>query len=320
MSNPIYSFSTVKREQSKASIVIEGLSGKGKSGLALILAKALAGDWENVFNVDTENNSIQLYDGIPCSLGGKFENFKHANFSPEIKFRPSNYKAFKEAAIEAGAKALIFDSITHAWNAEGGILDMVAEKKQNNTRYSKDSYAVWGDEEVVKEKQLLMELFRDHRVHMICTVRVKEKMEYEADAATGKNKIVSLGEQQIMQADLKYEPDLVLSMVTPGSKDKAPVAHVVKSRYAILEVDKDYEFTPGLCEQIRKYLEEGTSPEELLEQQRQEYITGVKQFLDTNKNAVPLWKQLKADKGYAETKLEEMPLDTIKEIFLAITN
>ena len=320
MSSPIYSFSTVKREQSKASIVIEGLSGKGKSGLALILAKALAQDWEKVFDVDTENNSIQLYDGIPCSLGGKFENFKHANFSPEIKFKPSNYKAFKEAAIAEGAKALIFDSITHAWNAEGGILDLVAEKKQTNTRYSKDSYAVWGDEEVVKEKQLLMELFRDHRVHMICTVRVKEKMEYEVDAATGKNKIVSLGEQQIMQADLKYEPDLVLSMISPGSKDKAPVAHVVKSRYVILEAGKDYEFTEALCNQIREYLEEGTSPEELLAKQKEEYVAGVKEYLDSNKNAVPVWQQLKTNKGYEKVKLEDMPLDVIKEIFLALTN
>lgn len=49
MSNPMFSFSTVKRSQCKASILIEGLSGRGKSGLALVLANALADTPENVF-------------------------------------------------------------------------------------------------------------------------------------------------------------------------------------------------------------------------------------------------------------------------------
>ena len=63
--NPLFQFQEATREQSKASILIEGLSGKGKSGLALILAYYLAGeDWSKVFDIDTENNSVNLLQPV----------------------------------------------------------------------------------------------------------------------------------------------------------------------------------------------------------------------------------------------------------------
>lgn len=320
MSNPLFSFSKVKREQCKASILIEGLSGKGKSGLALILGKALASDWDKVFAIDTENSSLKLFDGIGCSSGDTFKDFQVANFTPQMGFKPSNYEAFREAAIDAGAEVLIQDSISHAWSYSGGILDMVARIKEQNTRYQRDSYAAWGAEEIVKEKQKLNELLRDHRCHVISTVRVKEKMEYETDA-NGKASLVSLGEQEIMQNDIKYEPDLVLHMVEPGCAKplKFPKAKIVKSRYAIFTVGETYEFTPQICNQLKQYLNEGASPEELLEQQRQDYIQAVTEYLGSNKQKEALWKQLKKDKGCENVKLTDMPLNIIKELLTTIT-
>ena len=319
MANPNYGFAKVKRAKSKASILIEGLSGRGKSGLALILAKALANDnWEDVYAIDTENGSLKLYDGLKCSSGGKFSDFNVAEFNPELGFKPSHYLGYREAAIESGAKVLIQDSITHAWSYSGGILDMVAELKKNNTRYQKDSYAAWGDDMIVKEKNLLFELFRDRRCHVISTVRVKEKMEYDKDE-NGKTILASLGEQQIMQNDVKYEPDLVLHMIEPGGANKAPRAKVVKSRYAILEVDQTYEFTEQLCNQLAKYLDEGVDPDALLEQQRKEYVDGIKDYLDNNKQAIPLWNILKKDAGFESVPLADIDLNALKQLFVKLT-
>lgn len=321
--NPMFNFSTVSREQSKASILIEGLSGKGKSGLALLLGYYLAGEkWEDVFDIDTENNSIQLFADIPSSAGIKFENFKVGNFTPDLKYKPSHYGAFKEAAINEGAKVIINDSISHAWSYEGGILDRISELKKTNARYQRDSYAAWGDDEIVSEKQKLYQLFRDHRCHIISTVRVKEKMEYDKDD-NGKTILRSLGEQEIMQADVKYEPDLVLHMISPGKctsdEIKHPVAKVIKSRYVILEEGETYEFTPSLCLQLKDYLEKGTSPEELLEKQRLEYVEFIKEYLDTHPSALPIWKVAKEDAGYKDTPLTEMPLKVLKPIFIKLT-
>lgn len=319
--NPVFKFDTVKREQCKASILIEGLSGTGKSGLALILGRALADDWSKVFAIDTENESLKLFEGLKCTSGGNFENFQVGHFTPDIGFKPTNYEAFKEAAIEAGAQVVIQDSVSHAWSYKGGILDMVSDLKKTNARYQRDSYAVWGDDTIVAEKQKLYELFRDHRVHIISTVRVKEKMEY--DNSDGKTKLVSLGEQQIMQADVKYEPDLVLHTISPGCTShgevKYPVAKIIKSRYAFLEVGETYEFTPQLCKQLKQYLDEGISPEEILEEQRKDYVAAITAYLDEHQNAVALWNQLKKDEGHEKDKIEDLPLEVLKKLYITLT-
>ena len=321
--NPMFQFEEATREQSKASILIEGLSGKGKSGLALMLGYYLAGeDYTKVYDIDTENNSVNLFTGIKCSDGNTFEGFKHGKFTPDLKYKPSHYQAFKEAAIAAGAKVVINDSISHAWTYEGGILDMVNELKNNNSRYQRDAYAAWGADEIVTEKQKLFQLFRDYRCHMISTVRVKEKMEYDKDE-NGKTILKSLGEQEIMQADVKYEPDLVLHMIEPGravdNEIRHPRARVIKSRYVILKEGEIYNFTPTLCKQIAEYLEEGASPDEILEKQRQEYIKGISNYLDEHKNAVAIWKVIKEENKCEKTPIEELPLDILKPAFIRLT-
>lgn len=317
--NPLFSFETVKREQCKASIVIEGLSGKGKSGLALIIATALAkGDQSKVFDIDTENGSVRLFDGLTSSAGYIFQGFKVANYTEDLSYKPSNYLLFQKVAIQEGAEAIIQDSISHAWTGRGGILEQVSNLKTNVKRYQTDSYAAWGDQGVVNEKQALFKLFRNKDAHIISTVRVKEKMEYGTDDK-GKTVLTSLGEQQIMQADVKYEPDLVLHMVEPGSPKKHPKARVIKSRYAILTEGDTYDFDPVLCSQLAEYLHEGTSPEELLEMQRQDFVVGITNFLDSNPAKVQVWNVLKDSNGQKDVPLENIPLDELKKLFIMLT-
>jgi hypothetical protein len=318
-------FEDAQRVQCKASIEFEGLSGTGKSGAAMLTAKILAGeDWKSVFALDTENRSLRLLVGTPCSDGSKYGSFKVAELTPDIGYAPSNYLAIRETAVIAGAKVFVQDSISHAWQYKGGVLDKVAElKASGNARYSKDAYAAWGNEEVVNEKNKLLEMIRDERVHVISTVRVKEKMEYTTDTTTGKTKLESLGEQQIQQADLKYEPDLVLHMLKPGSNRNGKIEHprvrVVKTRYAFLEKDEEYDWTPELINQLKSYLEEGVDPETLFEQQRQEYISGVKELI-ANPSKKAIAQVMKTDLGYENTKLADMPLKAIKQLYIGLTD
>ena len=173
------------------------------------------------------------------------------------------------------------------------------------------------------EKQKLFQLFRDHRVHMIATVRVKEKMEYQFNEQKNKNEMVSLGEQEIMQADVKYEPDLVLHMVEPGRAYGKTISHpkarVVKSRYVILQEGETYEFTSSLCKDLVAYLNEGTSPAEIMEKQRKEYIENTTKYLDEHQSKVNVWNVIKEDAGYKNVPLTDMPLDVIKSLFIKLT-
>lgn len=310
-----------KRLACKASIIIEGLPGEGKSGLALLLAYILAGeDWEKVGHIDTENKSADLFVGIPCSNGKTYGEFLVCPLDKIVGFSPSNFLAAREALIEAGVNSVIKDSISHAWQYDGGVLDIVSKAKNKNAHYAKDKYAVWGDDEVVREKLNLIALIRDSRVHVITTVRVKEKMEY-VDGEKGKE-LRSMGEQQIQQADLKYEPDLVLHMISPGYNEDGIVTHpkvkVLKSRYIIFKKNQEYDCTPEVIYQLKQYLEEGADPLELLELQRKEYVEATKDFLNNNPSARAIWNVMKKDAGFQDIKLENMPLEALKKLFIIL--
>lgn len=331
MAIPISSFQKLNREACKASIMIEGLTGKGKSGLALMLAYGLEGGfinpdkispeantinpWDKIFAIDSENRSLNLFIGIPASWGKPFGQFYGTQLTSEDGYAPSNYLYLRDEAVKAGAGTVISDSVTHMWTAKGGVLDKVNDIKLKNPKM--DNYRVWGDPEVAAEKQNLIDVIRDHRCHVITTVRVKEKFEMQFNSEKQRNEVVSLGEQQLQQEGLKYEPDLVLHMIEAGSGNprKNPKAKVIKSRYAILTEGETYEFTPQLCEQLRQYLAEGVSIESLLEQQRKDYVEAIKNILDTNVSAKTIWNVLKEDAGVKDMKLTDIPLQTLKQLY-----
>lgn len=303
-------FRKVERQKVKASIMIEGLQGTGKSGLALAIAKVLAKDWSKIYAIDTENQSLDLFDGIKLSTGEDVKDFNKVDLTVDDGFAPSNYMKLREAAIADGAEVVIMDSISHMWNRKGGLLDKVSEAQAQGL----DSYRSWGTDENRKEKELIFDLVRSPKAHIITTVRDKEKFGMEFDETKGKNKVVSLGEQQVQQEGLKYEPDLVLRMVSAGAPDgTAPVAEVLKSRYTILRVGEEYEFTAELLEQLRQYLAEGVDPEVILKAQKEEVMKAIKDYCTTPARK-SIWKSLKESAGF-EGKLEDMPLETMKQLY-----
>lgn len=305
-----FQFRDATRQQAKASILIEGLTGKGKSGLALLIGRALAeGDLSKVYAVDTENKSLDLFQGIRLSTGEICLPFKKVDILPIHGYSPSNYIACKENAIRAGAVALINDSITHMWTREGGVLDIVSELQKT----SKNQYTVWGDDKVVKEKQAIYNTVRDNRIHIINTVRVKEK--FEMITEDGKNVPKSVGEQELQMPDLKFEPDLVLHMERAGTiKGDAPIARVVKSRYAILEEGKSYSFDDMILSQLVTYLKEGADPAVLLEQQRLELTKVIASILDTDASKRTMFPLLKEQQGYKDVALTDLPLDGLQTL------
>lgn len=315
-------FEKAKREKCKASILIEGLSGHGKTTAALLIAGALTDNkYDKVAVIDTENRSARLLADFDTS-NGRIGQFNVAELTKDIGFAPSNYLALRDYAVkELGSDVVIEDSISHAWQYDGGVLDIVSRLKSQVDRYKKDTYAVWGDPEVVTEKNKLLALIRDSRCHIISTVRVKEKMEYTTDA-NGKNKLESLGEQQIQQADLKYEPDLTLHALEPGSIVngivKYPKVRVEKSRYAIFSLGQEYELTPTLLKQLKDYLEEGADPNELKEQQRLEYVGALKELLESQPTKKAIATVMKEDEGFKDKKFSELPLETIKKIYSSL--
>lgn len=303
-------FRKAARQKLKASIMIEGLQGTGKSGLALLIAKALTDDWTKVYAIDTENRSLDLFQGIKMNTGDTFGDFNKADLSADEGYAPSHYLSLRDAAINAGADVVIMDSISHMWNRKGGMLDMVAEAQAAGL----DNYRSWGTDENRKEKELLNDLVRSKDVHIITTVRTKEKFGLEFDETKGRHKVVSLGEQQVQQDGLKYEPDLVLRMVSPGNMDGTnPVVEVLKSRYVLFRTGEEVEVTPEILIQLRQYLDEGIDPEVIFKEQKNQLMESIKAYCNTTvKKSV--WKSLKDGSGFTG-KLEDMPLDLMKSLY-----
>lgn len=307
-------FRKATRQKAKASIMIEGLQGTGKSGLALLIARALVDDWDKVYAIDTENKSLDLFEGIKMNTGQVFGEFNKVDLTNEDGYAPTNYLSLREDAIQAGAEVVVMDSISHMWNRKGGLLDSVAEAQAAGL----DNYRSWGTDKNRKEKESLTDIVRCSDCHVITTVRLKEKFGMEFDETKGKSKVVSLGEQQVQQEGLKYEPDLVLRMIEPGNMDGTnPKVTVIKSRYAIFVKDMDYEITEELLTQLRAYLDEGADPDAILEEQRQHLIEQVKAYCNTPTRK-SVWKSLKEGSGFTG-KLEDMPMTLMKELYNRLT-
>jgi hypothetical protein len=309
-----------KRYKVKAAIMLEGLTGNGKTGLALCLAKALAGgEWEKVGLIDTENKSADLLVGQHLHTGDTCGEFYKVDLTPDIGYAPLNYLAAAKVLQENGCEAIIFDSSTHAWNRAGGVLDLVNKAEESGAVKKNDKFSAWRLPEVSQNKDALFELLRSSDYHVITTVRVKEKFDMQADEQTGRNRVVSMGEQQVQTEGLKYEPDLVLNMLEAGSTTKAPKARVVKSRYPMLAKDEVYDFTPELIEQIRLFLEEGADPAELLRMQHEEYETAVVNFCKDNPTQKTVWVMIKQSYGLQDTPIAEVPLKVLKAMFMQLT-
>ena len=304
-----------QRQQSKAAIVVEGLAGSGKSGVALLIAKALAKGYDGIWCVDTENKSLDLFEGITLSDGEKCEPFTKVDLLPEHGYAPSTFLALREQAISDGAKVFVQDSTSHAWVGQDGVLALVGKLEEENSKLNK--FNAWGNPTVVDEKTGLTSMIRDSRIHVISTVRLKEKF----DLIPGEG-VKSRGECQIMQADMKYEPDLLLRTVKPGTPDgQPPVVEVMKTRYAFLRLGQQYELTKDLLQQLVDYLDEGVTPEVLEKQQAEGLVVSITDVLKNNKVKQMSYKMWRNNNKIPEDyKLTDFSLEQLQTLYRQLTS
>ena len=312
-----------ERVKLKASILVDALSGSGKSGFVLQGAYYLGGeDFNKVGAVDSENESLPLYVGRKMPDGTVFGSFYHYALDKYSGFRPSNYIACRNDAVKNhGCTAFINDSISHAWNGKDGVLDLVTQANAANKTYSKN-FSGWNDPTAIEEKTNLIEMIRSRDCHVLSTSRVKKEYAIETvvDENTGRQKtnIEAKGLGIIQESTLEYEPDLVVRLIAPGSETSYPVGEITKTRYDLFKKGDTYEFTPQIWRDLRKWLEEGADADEILERQRVEYINACREVLKADATKKPLWQVKKEDLGYKDTKLDDLPLEALKLLYAVI--
>jgi hypothetical protein len=226
-------FKKAERAQSKLRLAFTGVSFGGKTYTSLLVAKGLGG---KVAVIDTENGSASLYSDI--------HDFDVFNLI--APYEPLKYVEAIKAAQEAGYDTLIIDSFSHAWNAEGGMLDSV-DKLNANVANS-------GWRKMTPMQNRLMDTIQQSGMDVIVTMRDKTEYSYEKNDK-GKIEPRKIGLAPIQRGDIEYEFSVVIDL------NRDHMATVMKDRTRLFPADVPFsvkdDCAVNIGRQLREWLKTG---------------------------------------------------------------
>lgn len=189
-------FKKAVKSESKLRLAIAGPSGSGKTYTALAVATALA-DGRPVALVDTEHGSASKY----ADLFG----FDVAEMHPP--FHPDKFGQAIAEAANAGYAVIILDSLTHAWNGTGGMLDLVDEIAKR--KGAGNTFAAWKDATPIQNR--LIDAIIGAPIHVIVTMRSKQDYAQDKDEK-GRTVIRKVGMAPQQRDGFEYEFDVFLDI------------------------------------------------------------------------------------------------------------
>lgn len=196
-------FEPASRAKSKARIAFTGPSGSGKTLSSLLLAYGLVGDWNKIAVIDTEHGRARFYAEREEYGIGKF---LYQRLDPP--YSPERYIDYVTSAAQAVGEGgcIIIDSFSHAWDNEGGVLDI---KDKIASRNDKNSYTAWS--EAGKIQNNLVNTILSADCHTITTMRAKMAYAMEEDDR-GRMKPVKIGLAPVQRENTEYEFDIVFQL------------------------------------------------------------------------------------------------------------
>lgn len=260
-------FQEVVRAKSKLRMALTGVSGAGKTLGALYIAYGLTGDWSKIAVIDTEHERARMYANRTDRGTGKF---LYCPLYPP--YTAERYTSLvKEAASVVGPDGVVIvDSFSHAWNNEGGVLDV---KDRIAAQAGKNSYTAWN--EAGKVQNSLVNTILAVGCHTIVTMR--SKMDYVMqENERGKTQPVKVGLAPVQRDDTEYEFDIVLDIAR---------SHIATASKDVTFLDKYGEIiTPELGRQLKAWLDDGVDPAQLLGEKpitKEQWIVLSNPYIDT---------------------------------------
>lgn len=179
------------RSSAKIRIAVQGCSGSGKTYSSLLLGYGLCKDWKKIAVIDTEHQSADLYS----HLGEYFVLNLTAPYTPE------RYIEAISTCEKAGMEVIIIDSISHEWEADGGILDIHSQMAGN-------SFTNWS--KITPRHNALVQKILSSSSHVIATVRSKQ--DYIITEKNGKNVPEKVGMKGVQRDGLEYDFTIVFEL------------------------------------------------------------------------------------------------------------
>lgn len=235
-------FKKATKKAARGRVALAGPSGSGKTYTALMIAQGLGGP---IAFLDTERGSASKYANL--------FDFDVVEMMPP--YHPERFVKVIAEAVKAGYKVLVIDSISHAWNGSGGLLELVdaiAKKKGGG-----NSFTAWKDATPIQTA--FIDAMVGAGLHLVATMRSKQ--EYVMEEKTNRNGRTTnvpkkVGMAPVQREGMEYEFDILIDM------DLDHNAVVSKSRCPELA---DGVFNkPGkeLGEAIGTWLSDGAKPAE----------------------------------------------------------
>lgn len=237
-------FHKVEREKANLRMALTGVSGAGKTLGAIYIAYGITKDWDKIAFIDTEHERARFYANRDDLNTGEF---LYEALNPP--YSTDRYISLvKEAEkIVGNGGVIIIDSLSHAWNSEGGILEV---KDKMAAMSGKNSYTAWNEAGKLQNQFINTILSVD--CHIIVTMR--SKMDYVLQVnERGKQEPVKVGLTPIQRDDTEYEFDIVLD--------------IARNHIAVASKDTTFLDTYGeiitieLGEKLKSWLEQGKEPD-----------------------------------------------------------
>jgi hypothetical protein len=188
-------FQRATKQQAKLRMALDGPAGSGKTFTGLIAATALCNGGK-IAVIDTEHGSASKYADMFA-----FDVLQLSNFHPQ------HYIDGIRAAEEAGYSVILVDSLSHAWEGEGGVLQLHEEATKRQR--TENSYTAWRD--VTPIHRDLVEAILQSKCHIIATMR--SKMDYvQTKGDDGRTTIKKVGMAPVQRAGMEYEFDIVADL------------------------------------------------------------------------------------------------------------
>lgn len=232
---PSLHFRKAVKRDAKVRLAITGPSGSGKTYTLLKLATELGGP---IAVVDTERGSAEKYADL-----FEFDTLPLETFSPDL------VPQLIEAAVDAGYRVLIIDSLSHFWSGTDGELDQVEKVKR---RLRDNGFAAW--REVTPKHNRMIDAMLAAPIHILVSMRVKTEWVMETEERTGKAKPRKIGLQPVMRDGIEYDFDVC------GDMDQENTLQITKSRCTALSGGVYPKPGKELAEMLKQWLQSEAAP------------------------------------------------------------
>lgn len=229
-------FAKAERKQIKARIGLAGPPGAGKTYTGLRILKHMG--CKKIAVIDTERGSASKYIGDP-----ELPEFDVCNLDT---YAPSFYAKAVAFASNNGYDGILIDSLSHSWNGDGGVLDIVSKEGKNG-------FKGWDKANV--EQNAMMSGILGFPGHVVCTFRTKNAYS-EGESANGKKTREKTGLAPVFKEDVEYELDVMCYL------DQSNVLHVEKTRCPALTGQTFRKAGPEFAAIMKAWCEDGVTFDE----------------------------------------------------------